>query len=97
MVKAGQPVDDTIQTLQPHLQSGDMVIDAGNSHPARNRAALEASSRPQGCASSAWACPGARRARSRPEPDARRPRKAAYDELEPMLARSPRRSTTVRA
>ena len=33
LVKAGAPVDATIGTFLPHLQSGDMVIDAGNSHP----------------------------------------------------------------
>jgi 6-phosphogluconate dehydrogenase len=33
MVKAGAPVDDTIKSLVPFLEKGDMVIDAGNSHP----------------------------------------------------------------
>ncbi len=33
MVKAGRPVDDTIEQLTPHLDAGDMIIDAGNSHP----------------------------------------------------------------
>jgi len=33
LVKAGAPVDATIKTFLPHLQSGDMIIDAGNSHP----------------------------------------------------------------
>ncbi|MBL8731747.1 MAG: NADP-dependent phosphogluconate dehydrogenase [Planctomycetes bacterium] len=33
LVKAGQPVDDTIQTFLPVLQAGDLIIDAGNSHP----------------------------------------------------------------
>ena len=33
LVKAGQPVDATIETFLPHLQSGDLIIDAGNSHP----------------------------------------------------------------
>ena len=33
LVKAGAPVDATIETFLPHLQSGDMIIDAGNSHP----------------------------------------------------------------
>ncbi|MFH0879399.1 MAG: decarboxylating NADP(+)-dependent phosphogluconate dehydrogenase [Lentisphaerota bacterium] len=32
MVKAGQPVDDFIQQLLPHLQSGDLIIDGGNSY-----------------------------------------------------------------
>jgi len=31
MVKAGKPVDDTIQQLLPHLEPGDIVIDGGNS------------------------------------------------------------------
>ncbi len=33
LVKAGQPVDDTIATLLPVLEKGDLIIDAGNSHP----------------------------------------------------------------
>jgi 6-phosphogluconate dehydrogenase len=33
LVKAGDPVDTTIATFLPHLQPGDMIIDAGNSHP----------------------------------------------------------------
>jgi 6-phosphogluconate dehydrogenase len=33
MVKAGAPVDATIEQLLEHLQQGDMIIDAGNSHP----------------------------------------------------------------
>jgi 6-phosphogluconate dehydrogenase len=32
MVKAGQPVDDFIDLLIPHLENGDIVIDGGNSH-----------------------------------------------------------------
>jgi 6-phosphogluconate dehydrogenase len=31
MVKAGQPVDDTVAELLPHLSGGDVVIDGGNS------------------------------------------------------------------
>ena len=31
MVKAGQPVDDMIQTLSPLLDEGDLLIDGGNS------------------------------------------------------------------
>src|SRR5262245_180890 len=33
LVKAGQPVDDTIATLLPVLQQGDLIVDGGNSHP----------------------------------------------------------------
>lgn len=33
LVKAGQPVDDTIATFLPFLDEGDLIIDAGNSHP----------------------------------------------------------------
>jgi 6-phosphogluconate dehydrogenase len=33
LVKAGQPVDDTIATFLPVLQPGDMLVDTGNSHP----------------------------------------------------------------
>ncbi|MDH3450187.1 MAG: decarboxylating NADP(+)-dependent phosphogluconate dehydrogenase [Gammaproteobacteria bacterium] len=32
MVKAGQPVDDLIEQLIPHLDPGDIVIDGGNAH-----------------------------------------------------------------
>lgn len=32
MVKAGQPVDDFIELLIPHLDQGDIIIDGGNSH-----------------------------------------------------------------
>jgi len=32
MVKAGQPVDDFIELLIPHLDPGDIIIDGGNSH-----------------------------------------------------------------
>lgn len=32
MVKAGQPVDDVITELLPHLTQGDILIDGGNSH-----------------------------------------------------------------
>jgi 6-phosphogluconate dehydrogenase len=31
MVKAGQPVDDMIETLSPMLEEGDLLIDGGNS------------------------------------------------------------------
>jgi 6-phosphogluconate dehydrogenase len=33
LVKAGQPVDDTIAAFLPVLERGDLIIDAGNSHP----------------------------------------------------------------
>jgi 6-phosphogluconate dehydrogenase len=32
MVKAGQPVDDLIEQLLPHLTPGDVLIDGGNEH-----------------------------------------------------------------
>src|SRR3989339_469436 len=32
MVKAGKAVDDFIELLLPHLESGDCIIDGGNSH-----------------------------------------------------------------
>ncbi len=32
MVKAGKPVDDVIESLIPHLDKGDIIIDGGNSH-----------------------------------------------------------------
>jgi len=44
MVKAGQPVDDFIDSLLPHLEPGDVIIDGGNSHfpdTARRTAYLE--------------------------------------------------------
>ena len=53
MVKAGQPVDDFIELLLPHLEPGDVIIDGGNSHF------------PRGFSTSAPAFPAARKARSR--------------------------------
>jgi 6-phosphogluconate dehydrogenase len=41
MVKAGAPVDGVIQELAPHLDEGDIVIDAGNSHFADTRRRTE--------------------------------------------------------
>ncbi len=45
MVKAGEPVDDFIGQLAPHLEKGDLIIDGGNSHFAdtirRSRALAE--------------------------------------------------------
>ncbi|HOI50469.1 MAG TPA: NAD(P)-binding domain-containing protein, partial [Prolixibacteraceae bacterium] len=32
LVKAGKPVDDFIELVLPHLESGDIIIDGGNSH-----------------------------------------------------------------
>jgi 6-phosphogluconate dehydrogenase len=32
LVKAGQAVDDTIATVLPHLEPGDVLIDGGNTH-----------------------------------------------------------------
>jgi 6-phosphogluconate dehydrogenase len=46
MVKAGQPVDDTIDRLRPLLEPGDMIVDGGNehfTHTERRARALESS------------------------------------------------------
>ncbi|MBI4606558.1 MAG: decarboxylating NADP(+)-dependent phosphogluconate dehydrogenase [Planctomycetes bacterium] len=32
MVKAGPPVDESIEQLLPHLEEGDVILDGGNSH-----------------------------------------------------------------
>jgi 6-phosphogluconate dehydrogenase len=32
LVMAGKPVDDFIETLLPHCEKGDIIIDGGNSH-----------------------------------------------------------------
>ena len=32
LVKAGSPVDDFIEQIIPHLETGDIIIDGGNSH-----------------------------------------------------------------
>src|ERR1700726_1031141 len=38
MVKAGPTVDEMIDMLTPHLETGDIIIDGGNSHyPDTNR------------------------------------------------------------
>ncbi|HYF95377.1 MAG TPA: decarboxylating 6-phosphogluconate dehydrogenase [Symbiobacteriaceae bacterium] len=45
MVPAGDPVDDVIRELKPHLQAGDVLIDGGNSYfrdSLRRAAELEA-------------------------------------------------------
>ena len=31
MIKAGQPIDDTIAAISPYLEDGDLLIDGGNS------------------------------------------------------------------
>ncbi|MEJ2040294.1 MAG: NAD(P)-binding domain-containing protein, partial [Desulfosarcinaceae bacterium] len=44
LVPAGEPVDAVIKALEPHLETGDMIIDSGNSHftdTDRRSAALE--------------------------------------------------------
>lgn len=47
MVPAGQPVDDQIVALEPHLEPGDIVIDCGNANFAdTNRRAAEAEQKP---------------------------------------------------
>ena len=33
LIKADEPVDLTIAQFLPHLEPGDMIVDAGNSHP----------------------------------------------------------------
>jgi 6-phosphogluconate dehydrogenase len=45
MVKAGQPVDDTIASIRPHLEKDDMLVDGGNEfflNTERRSKALEA-------------------------------------------------------
>ena len=38
MIKAGSAVDEMIETLIPHLEKGDIIIDGGNTHfPDTNR------------------------------------------------------------
>ncbi len=32
LIKAGQPTDDTIQKILPHLETGDILMDGGNSY-----------------------------------------------------------------
>ena len=42
LVMAGKPVDDFIDTLLPHLEPGDIIIDGGNSHfPDSNRRSVD--------------------------------------------------------
>ncbi len=33
LIRAGQPIDDTIARFLPHLEAGDLILDGGNSHP----------------------------------------------------------------
>jgi len=37
LVPAGAPVDLVIKDLSPHLDKGDLIIDAGNSYPCSKR------------------------------------------------------------
>ena len=63
MVKAGAPVDGVIADLVPLLDKDDIIIDAGNSHFVDTRRREAELTRARACASSAPACPAARRAR----------------------------------
>ena len=46
MVKAGSAVDDMINTLIPHLEKGDIIIDGGNTHfPDTNRRTAQVESK----------------------------------------------------
>jgi len=86
LVKAGQPVDATIETFLPVLEQGDMIIDTGNSHPddtERRSRELEAkgfqfvgmgvSGGEEGALNGPSLMPGGER--------------AAYDELAPILTK----------
>src|SRR5438046_1306792 len=42
LVKAGKPVDDVLAQLEPLLETGDIVIDGGNTHFADTRRREEA-------------------------------------------------------
>ena len=42
MVRAGDAVDQTIASLLPHLENGDIIIDGGNSHPVDSERRLQA-------------------------------------------------------
>ena len=64
MVKAGQPVDEFIEKVIPHLEKGDIIIDGGNSH-FRIPSAAPPMWRARAYITSAPAFPAARRARSR--------------------------------
>ena len=61
MVQAGAAVDRVIADLQPHLEPGDILIDGGNSYFVDTFGARRRPARPD-CATSAPACPAARRA-----------------------------------
>jgi 6-phosphogluconate dehydrogenase len=86
MVKAGQPVDDTIASLRPHLEPGDILVDGGNEYftnTERRARELEAAGlRFVGMGVSG----GEEGARHGPSlmPGGRR---EAYDELEPILTK----------
>jgi 6-phosphogluconate dehydrogenase len=84
MVKAGAPVDDTIATLRPHLETGDLLVDGGNEFFAnterRARELEQAGLRFVGMGVSGGE-EGARHGPSLMPGGAR----SAYDDLEPML------------
>ena len=64
LVKAGEVVDKTIAALRPLLEPGDILVDGGNEYYQQHRAPREASSTPRASATSAWACPAAKKARA---------------------------------
>jgi 6-phosphogluconate dehydrogenase len=86
MVKAGQPVDDTIAALRPHLERGDLLVDGGNEfflHTERRARELE----PSGIGYVGMGVSGGEEgARHGPSlmPGGPRP---AYDALAPVLER----------
>jgi 6-phosphogluconate dehydrogenase len=86
MVKAGKPVDDTIASLLPHLEPGDLLIDGGNEHftntERRSRELEAAGFRFVGMGVSG----GEEGARHGPSLMPGGPR-SAYDELAPILTK----------
>jgi hypothetical protein len=63
LVPAGAPVDSVIKDLLPHLDKGDLIIDAGNSY--FKDTDLRARNLPgKASNSSAWACRAVKKARA---------------------------------
>ena len=63
MVKAGAPVDAVIDQLIPLLDPGDLIIDGGNSYFMDTERRSKDLGSQGACASSARACPAAKKAR----------------------------------
>ncbi len=91
LVPAGPPVDSVIKDLLPHLEKGDLIIDAGNSYfkdtDVRARDLAK-----EGSTFSGWACRAVKKgrvaARASCQEDQRKPTSGFVPSLKPLRRRS---------